>query len=103
MVGEVWTLRRGAELLGEIHVTGSREMFWLSGAWYPTSAFEDVRPLFDEAERCSDEERFLDLDDVLARIQGAGVTLNRPDGVPVKDWLLWLDGTGAAFSWSEDP
>jgi hypothetical protein len=100
---EVWCLRRGDELLAELLVTGG-DFPWLSASVRATPAFEDVRPLFAE------ELRLLDRLDEDAEAWEAAydrvrleVSLERPDGFAVPEFLLHVDGKDAWWRWSDDP
>ncbi|MEV4460428.1 hypothetical protein [Microbispora sp. NPDC049633] len=47
MVEQVWQLRRGGEILGEIRVDGG-DFPWLSGRFVARSGYAAVEPLFVE-------------------------------------------------------
>jgi hypothetical protein len=102
-VGEVWTLRRGDDLLGRVTVDDV-DMFWLSGDWVPTPAFAEVAPLFAEEDRLSEED-----DDGHAfdacwrRIWRLGVRLHDPEGREVPEFWCHVSGERAAFRWSDEP
>lgn len=99
-VGQVWQLRRGDELVGEITVEVP-DFPWLSGTFTPTPAFEEVKPLFDEelalleAEEPAWERAYRRINDSLSLIA--------PGGQTVAEFLLHVQGTSAWFRWSDEP
>ena len=44
-IGQVWQLRRGDELLGEVTIEGA-DFLWLHGIFAPQPGFAQVAPLF---------------------------------------------------------
>ncbi len=99
----VWQLLRGDELLAELVVTGG-DFPWLNAEVRPAAGFAEVRPLFD------DELRLLEVLDedpepweaAYRRIRTA-VRLVAPDGLPVPEFLLHIQGTDAWWRWSDEP
>ena len=90
-----WRLVRGDEFLAELVVTGG-DFPWLNASVRPAVAFAEVRPVFDE------ELRLLELlDDELEQLEAAYrrirevVRLLAPDGRPVPEFLLHIDGEDA--------
>src|SRR5262245_28343067 len=93
--GGVWRLARGEEILADLVVTGG-DLPWLNAQVHPAPGFEDVRPLFD------DELRRLDhLDDDPGPWEAAYLRIRQtvhllaPDGRPVPEFLLHIDGDQA--------
>jgi hypothetical protein len=91
----VWQLLRGDELLAELVVTGG-DFPWLNAEVRPTAGFAEVRPLFDDELR-----RLEALDEdpepweaTYRRIREA-VRLAAPDGRPVPEFLLHIQGADA--------
>ncbi len=99
----VWQLVRGDELLAELVVTGG-DFPWLNAKVRPAVAFAEVRPLFDEELR-----RLEFLDDELEQWEAAYrsirevVRLLAPDGRPVPEFLLHIEGDDAWWRWSDEP
>lgn len=99
----VWQLTRGDELLAELVVTGG-DFPWLNAEVRPAAGFAEVRPLFD------DELRRLELLDeepeqweaAYRRIREV-VRLMAPDGRPVPEFLLHIEGADAWWRWSDEP
>ncbi len=99
----VWQLVCGDELLAELVVTGG-DFPWLNAKLRPAAGFEEVRQLFE------DELRWLDLLDdepeqweaAYGRIREA-VRLLQPDGRPVPEFLLHIEGEDAWWRWSDEP
>lgn len=99
----VWQLVRGDELLAELVVTGG-DCPWLNAEVRPAAGFAEVRPLFD------DELRRLELLDeepeqweaAYRRIREV-VRLMAPDGRPVPEFLLHIEGADAWWRWSDEP
>lgn len=99
----VWQLLRGDELLAELVVTGG-DFPWLNAEVRPAAGFAEVRPLFD------DELRLLELLDddpepweaAYRRIRAA-IRLVAPDGLPVPEFLLHIEGVEAWWRWSDEP
>ena len=99
----VWQLLRGDELVAELVVTGG-DFPWLNAEVRPAAGFAEVRPLFD------DELRVLELLDedpepweaAYRRIR-AVVRLVAPDGLPVPEFLLHIEGAEAWWRWSDEP
>jgi hypothetical protein len=98
-----WRLVRGDELLAELAVTGE-DWPWLYADVRPAAAFAQVRPLFDDEARRADH-----MDDdpdaweaAYHRIRHA-VRLLAPDGRPVPEFLLHIDGDEAWWRWSDEP
>jgi hypothetical protein len=84
MIGEVWQLRRGGEVLGEITMTEA-DFPWLSGSFAERPGFAEVAPLFAEELALS---MLIGDDDSPANVDawGGGIRPHRQDddvGVPV--------------------
>jgi hypothetical protein len=101
--GHVWQLVRGDELLAELVVTAG-DFPWLNAQVRPVAGFEEVRPLFEEELRRLDH-----LDDDPAPWEAAyrrirqAVCLLAPDGRPVPEFLLHIEGDNAWWRWSDEP
>jgi hypothetical protein len=101
--GRVWRLVRGGELLADLVVTGG-DFPWLNAEVQPAAGFADVRPLFDEELR-----RLEHLDDEPEQWEAAyrrireTVRLVAPDGRPVPEFLLHIEGDDAWWRWSDEP
>ena len=54
---EPWLLKRGDEVLAEVHLTPDGDFPWYAGRFVPRPAFEDVRDLFEAQDDPTDEER----------------------------------------------
>jgi hypothetical protein len=99
--GDVWQLRRGAELVAEI-IVDDGDFPWLYGKLRPRQGFADLRPLFDEEWALSEAD-----DDVEAweraydRVRGA-LELFAPHG-RVAEFLLHVQGDEAWFRYSDEP
>lgn len=106
-IGEVWQLRRGDEVLGEITITGA-DFPWLSGSFAPRVGFAEVMPLFAEelalSEVLLDDDSEANIDaweTAYARIANT-MTLAAPSG-PVAEFLLHIDAGEAWFRWTDEP
>lgn len=105
--GEVWQLRRGDAVIGEITVTEA-DFPWLRGTLTPRDGFAEVAPLFAEElalteafEDDNSEETIAAWEAVHDQI-AATMTLAGPSG-PVAEFLLHIDGTEAWFRWIDSP
>ncbi|MEU6412684.1 hypothetical protein [Microbispora sp. NPDC046933] len=104
MVEQVWQLRGGGEILGEIRVDEGH-FPWLSGRFVARSGYAAVEPLFVEELALIEADGELDYDAwkaAYARISDQ-VELIAPDGRPVADFLLHISGQDAWFRWSDVP
>jgi hypothetical protein len=99
---QVWRLMHDEELLAELIVTGG-DFPWLNARIRAMAGFEAVRPLFEEELRALEH-----IDDDLGSWQAAydrirrSVTLHYPDGRPVPEFLLHVDGEDAWWRWSDE-
>lgn len=98
-----WQLVRGDELVAELVVTGG-DFPWPNAKVRPAAGFAEVRPLFDEELR---QLELLDEDPepwetAYRRIREA-VRLLAPDGRPVPEFLLHIQGADAWWRWSDEP
>ena len=97
-----WQLVDEEGLLAELVVTGG-DFPWLSAEVRPTARFERIRPLFEEEIRRLDR-----LDDDPVNWEAAydsvrqAVQLVAPDGRPVPEFLLHIDGRDAWWRWSDE-
>ncbi|WP_100445916.1 hypothetical protein [Glycomyces xiaoerkulensis] len=98
----VWELRRGSEVLGEIHVNDG-EFPWLMGRFVPRPGFAEVKPLFDRSLELlhHDDGAQEGWEEVYDRIVET-LTLVAPDG-PVSDFLLHIKDGEAWFRWCDEP
>jgi hypothetical protein len=100
----VWQLvRPGGELLAELVVNDS-DFPWLNAKIRPAAGFEEIRPLFEDELRwlqTFDENRG-QWADAYERIRDA-TRLLAPDGHPVPEFLLHVEGDDAWWRWSEEP
>jgi hypothetical protein len=100
---QVWQLVDDEGLLADLVVTGS-DFPWLNAEVRPVDRLERIRPLFEEELRRLDR-----LDDDLASWEAAyhrvrqAVRLLAPDGRPVPEFLLHIDGHDAWWRWSDEP
>jgi hypothetical protein len=99
-------VRRGAELLGWVSVTG-QDLYWTLGTFEPAAGFEPYRPLFERQRQLS--QRLADAQDAdylaasdewqqaLERINELGLSVGEP-GLPARDFKLDADGQ-VEFKW----
>lgn len=99
----VWQLVRGDEVLAELAVT-SADYPWLKAEVRPAAAFAEVRPLFDDEIRRLEfiDEETEQWEAAYRRIREV-VGLMTPDGRPVAEFLLHIDGVDAWWRWSDKP
>ena len=104
---EIWRLHAAADdaLLGRLTVY-ERDFPWVSAKLAATPAFEPLRPLFQQevrlARRLEDDEDAGTWEDAYERVRAA-VRLVAPDGVPVPEFLLHVDGDEAWWRYSDEP
>ncbi|MEW2045164.1 hypothetical protein [Streptomyces sp. NPDC005476] len=98
--GDVWQLRRGEELVGEI-IVEEGDFPWLSGRFVPTAAFSEVKPLFDRDLALTEGEEWEEWESVVGEINEK-LRLVAPAG-PVAEFLLHVDGGRAWFRWIDHP
>ncbi|GII75702.1 hypothetical protein Sru01_06840 [Sphaerisporangium rufum] len=107
MEEQIWRLRRGGEVIGEIRVD-SGDFPWLSGRFAARAGYAAVEPLFAEELALlevieSGEEIDHDAwEAAYARIADE-MELVAPDGRPVAGFLLHISGPDAWFRWSDVP
>lgn len=98
-----WRLMRGEELLAELAVTGG-DFPWLRARVRAMPGFEAVRPLFEDELRA-----LARIDDDLGAWQAAydrirrAANLHYPEGRPVPEFMLHVDGEDAWWRWSDEP
>jgi hypothetical protein len=102
-VGRVWQLVRGDELLAELVVTGG-DFPWLNAEIRPAAGFAEVRPLFEEELRQLEhlDEEPAQWESAYRRIREV-VHLLGPDGRPISEFLLHIEGEDAWWRWSDEP
>ncbi|WTR19158.1 hypothetical protein OG565_18710 [Streptomyces sp. NBC_00138] len=98
--GDIWRLRRGEEVVGEILVEEG-DFPWLSGRFVPTAGFAEVKPLFERELALTEEEDRDEWDSVVGEIN-VKLQLVAPAG-PVAEFLLHVEGERAWFRWIDDP
>lgn len=100
--GSVWRLVRSDEILADLVVTGG-DFPWLNAQVQPAPGFEEVRPLFEEElgrlDRVDDDSGPWEA--AYRRIRQA-VCLVAPDGRPMPEFLLHIDGDHAWWRWSDE-
>lgn len=96
-----WQVYHDGELVGEI---GEQEQDfpWIRGRFHPLAGFEQLRPLFDAWNRAVDSEDPELIDRVYGAIRAA-VTMTYPDGRPVPEFMLAIEGDYAGFRWHDEP
>ncbi|MEV6283290.1 hypothetical protein [Kribbella sp. NPDC051770] len=92
MKDQTWHLKRGDELVAALVVVGA-DYPWLQAHVEPTPAFDDVKHLFEQLE--SDEDAWAS---ATAEIRST-LTLVDPNGTPVAEYLLHIDGESAWWRW----
>lgn len=107
--GGRWSLRdHDGVLLAELEVTDG-DFPWLSATVRPTEAFEPVRPVFEaelRALRASEDGADDGEVDAWERAYlevRAAVVLIDPDGQPVSEFLLHVEGDQAWWRWMDGP
>ena len=99
----VLQVRRGEQIIAELAVTGG-DFPWLNATVWSSPGFEQIRPLFQEELRALEH-----IDDDLGVWEAAyenirsAITLHYPDGRPVPEFLLHVDGSDAWWRWSDEP
>jgi hypothetical protein len=102
VVGDVWRLYAGDDLIADLVVTEA-DFPWLYSRFVPLGDCAAVRSLFDE------ELRLLELDDDVDAWESAyrevtrAVALAAPDGRRVPAFLLHVSGDEAWWRWSDEP
>jgi hypothetical protein len=98
----LWQVRRGEEVVAELVVTGG-DFPWLNALLRPAPGFEQVRPLFQEELRALERiDHPGAWETAYENIRGA-VTLDYPDGRPVPEFPLHIDGQDAWWRWRDEP
>lgn len=98
--GQVWQLRSGDALIGEILIDEA-DFPWLSGRFAAGPAFEPLRELFARELALVEGEEYEEWERAYDEIRRR-VSLTSPDG-PVPEFLLHIDGDTAWFRWSDKP
>ena len=105
MAGDsIWLLRRGDDVVAELVVTGG-DFPWLHATVRPSAGFDALRTLFDDEVRLcqdADGDGSAAWEAAYDRIRQA-VSLIAPDGQPVPEFLLHIEGQDAWWRWSEEP
>jgi hypothetical protein len=100
---QAWQFVDGQGLIAELVVTDG-DFPWLYAEVRATERFERVRPLFEEElhwlERLDEDSAGWEA--AYDRIRQA-VRLLAPDGRPVPEFLLHIDGHDAWWRWSDEP
>ncbi|TQS23119.1 hypothetical protein [Microbispora sp. KK1-11] len=99
MAEHTWRLRRGEEILGDIHLTGDGDFPWLSGRFVARSGYAAVEPLFVQELALIEADGELDYETWEATYKHISdqLELITPDGLPVTDFLLHISGQRAWF------
>lgn len=98
-----WLVDLGQDVLGEIWVTGV-DFPWAEGSWVQADAFGRVQPLFEaELDLLNKGSVPAEWEAAYRRILDMGVRLRRPDGRPVPEFLLHIEGQRAWFRWNDHP
>jgi hypothetical protein len=99
---QVWQLVDGEGLLAELVVSGG-DFPWLNAEVRAMERFERIRPLFEDELRQLDglDEQQASWEAAYDRIRQA-VRLLAPDGRPVPEFLLHIDGHDAWWRWSDE-
>jgi hypothetical protein len=104
---EVWQLRRGDEVLGEITIT-EVDFPWLHGSFAARPEFAEFAPLFAEELKLTEALEDSDADDLNEAWEAAYhrinvmLTLVGPAG-PAAEFLLHIDAGEAWFRWTDEP
>ena len=104
MPDDEWRLTSGEQIIARLVVTGS-DFPWLHARVEPQDGFDDVRPMFDEELRLLDpldDDNVAEWEDAYQRIRRS-VSLVKPDGHPVPEFLLHIEGLQAWWRWSDSP
>ncbi|TDQ01542.1 hypothetical protein EV186_1021411 [Labedaea rhizosphaerae] len=96
--GGAWLLKRGDEVLGEVHLTPDGDFPWLVGRFTARPGFAAVKELFDALRDRADEQRRA----WATRTIEETMTFVAPDG-PVAEFWLHIDGDRAWFRYSDEP
>lgn len=98
----VWQLRRDGQAIADLVVTGG-DFPWLNATLRASPGFEEIRPLFQQELAALEhiEEDLAAWDNAYERIRAA-ITLHQPDGHPVPEFLLHIDGLDAWWRWSDE-
>ncbi|MEU4681139.1 hypothetical protein [Micromonospora sp. NPDC023737] len=103
--GGNWTLHRRDDdrVLADLVVTDGG-FPWLNARVDPGEGLAEVRPLFAEELRLLDriDEDVESWERAYEAVRNA-VTLRRPDGGDVAEFLLHIDGNEAWWRWSDEP
>ena len=82
-------------LLGTLTLTAT-DMFWHDGTFDPTSAFEEVRPLFDRERELLEADRMEEWQVAWGKVAALGLRLVPTKGrSEITEFLLHVDGTRA--------
>jgi hypothetical protein len=105
-VGELWTLVKGDEVVGEILVD-DHDFPWFFGRFTAAPGFAEVRHLFEAEATLSglmqdDDSVYPAWEAAYLQIRAA-VELCGPSGTPVAEFLLHIDGEHVGFRWTDEP
>jgi hypothetical protein len=102
-LGERWRLYLGDQLVADLVVVGG-DFPWLSARIEPRDGFEKVRPLFAEELRLLDNvDRDVESWEAAYAAVRSAVILRYPDGHPVPEFVLHIDGEDAWWRWNDEP
>ncbi|KXK59421.1 hypothetical protein AWW66_24245 [Micromonospora rosaria] len=99
--GEAWRLYHGGGLVGEIEEV-ERDFPWIHGRLHARPGFEPLRPLFTAWRVALDAEDHPGMERAYQAIRAA-VTMTYPDGRPVAEFMLGIEGDEASFRWHDEP
>jgi hypothetical protein len=99
----IWRVVRGDEVLADLVVTDG-DFPWLTGEVRPGAGFAEVRQIFDDESRWADvmDQEPEQWEAAYHRVRAA-VSLVAPDGCPVPEFLLHIEGARAWWRWSDEP
>jgi len=104
MPDDVWQLADGERTIARLVVTGS-DFPWLHARVEPHDGFEDIRPMFDDELRLLDpldDDHVSEWEDAYRRVRQS-LSLIKPDGHAVPEFLLHIEGLQAWWRWSDTP
>jgi len=99
--GSLLTLRSTAADIATITTTKYDDNCW-HGTLEAREEFEQFRPLFAAQLAAMAAEDWHEAGRVYHEIRAA-LSLRRPDGSIVPEFLLHIDGSAASFRWSDEP
>jgi hypothetical protein len=102
-VGEIWRLHAGGVVIADLVVTGVDQP-WVRAAVHEQPAFSQVRRLFLEDLRLlEDIDNTVEAWEAVQHKIRQTTWMSYPDGSPVPEFLLHIDGSEAWWRWSNEP